>query len=258
MATTTETAQASALEPKTKLTGKVTKTTMAGALVDLGLDLPGVIHISQLAKDPVNKVEDVVEVGQEVEVWVRRVKKDSVELTMVEPLTLEWREIKPEMIVKGKVVRLETYGAFVEIGAERPGLVHISEMARGYIKSPSEILKEGDEIEAMVLDVNRRKKQIRLSLKALQTEELGAEPAQEEKKPRRGKRNSRQNAENYLEEESSKEPELTAMEIAWREALERAKERENAPKAKHSKKATTNEQEDILNRTLENRLPTGG
>ena len=115
---TTDIAQISALEPKTKLNGKIIKATLAGALVDIGHELPGVIHISQLQKEPVNKVEDVVQIGQTVEVWVRRMKKDRIELTMIEPLAYEWKEILPEMIVKGKVVRLESYGALVDFGAE--------------------------------------------------------------------------------------------------------------------------------------------
>src|SRR5574338_1038416 len=182
---TPDTALVSAIEPKTKLSGKVIKTTLAGALVDVGLEIPGVIHISQLQKDPVNKVEDVVKEGQTVDVWVRRVKKDRIELTMIEPLGLEWREIQPDMIVKGKVVRLETYGAFVDIGAERPGLVHVSELTRGYVKTPSEVVKEGDEVEAKVLDGDRRKRQIRLSMKALIPEPVEEEkPQREERKPR--------------------------------------------------------------------------
>jgi TonB family protein len=80
--TTPEIAPVAALEPKTKLSGKVLKTTLAGALVDVGQGIPGVIHISQLSKDAVNKVEDVVKEGQMVDVWVRRVKKDRIELTM--------------------------------------------------------------------------------------------------------------------------------------------------------------------------------
>ena len=117
------------LEPKTKLSGKVLKTTLAGALVDVGQSIPGVIHISQLSTEPINKVEDIVKEGQTIEAWVRRVKKDRIELTMVKPLALEWKEIEPDMVVKGKVVRLEPYGAFVDIGAERPGMVHVSELA---------------------------------------------------------------------------------------------------------------------------------
>src|SRR6266516_96612 len=166
--TTNDIASTTTLELKTKLSGKILKTTLAGALVDVGQSIPGVINISQLRKDPVNKVEDVVKEGQVVDVWVRRVKKDRIELTMIQPLALEWKEIEPNMVVKGKVVRLDTYGAFVEIGAERPGMIHVSELAHGYVKTPSEIVKEGDEIEAKVLEVDRKKKQIKLSMKALE------------------------------------------------------------------------------------------
>ena len=151
------TTPASELKPKTKLTGKVVKTTLAGVLVDLSMEIPGIIHISQLSETPVKRVEDVVQVGQNVDVWVRKVKADRIELTMIEPVGMDWRELKPELVLKGKVIRLETYGAFVEIGAERPGLVHISEMAHGYVKTPGDVVKEGDEIEVMVLDVDRKK-----------------------------------------------------------------------------------------------------
>jgi len=261
---TINTAPLNALEPKTKLTGKVVKTTLAGALVDVGLEIPGVIHISQLQKDPVNKVEDVVKEGQTVEVWVRRVKKDRIELTMIEPLGLEWREIQPDMIVKGKVVRLETYGAFVDIGAERPGLVHVSELTRGYVKTPNEVVKEGDEVEAKVLDVDRRKRQIRLSMKALLPEPVEEEkPQREERKPRpagpkRSKGHGKPEEHFEIEPEASSEPEMTAMQIAWMQANERAKSRNQQQKAKRAAKPNSRESEEIFNRTLEKRLPTGG
>ena len=81
---TIQAAPESALQPKTHLTGKVIKTTIAGIIVDIGQKVPGVVHISQMSKEPVNRVEDVVKPGQDVDVWVRRVHDDRVELTMVE------------------------------------------------------------------------------------------------------------------------------------------------------------------------------
>jgi ribosomal protein S1 len=268
---TQDIAPAAALEPKTKLSGKIIKTTLAGALVDIGGDLPGVIHISQLQQEPVNKVEDVVKEGQTVDVWVRRVKKDRIELTMIEPLAFEWKEIQPDLVVKGKVVRLESYGAFVDFGAERPGLIHVSELARGFVKTASEVVKEGDEIEAKVLDVDRRKRQIRLSMKALQPEIVEEEkpqraekfdrPEREERKGRsEGKRKSKgkKREEIYeMENEGPTEPQLTAMQVAWQEALERSKGRDKGHRVR-STKSVSQEQEEILNRTLEKRLPTGG
>ena len=254
--TTPDIASTTTLEPKTKLSGKVLKTTLAGALVDVGQPIPGVIHISQLSNDPVNKVEDVVKEGQMIDVWVRRVKKDRIELTMIEPLALEWKEIEPDMIVKGKVVRLEAYGAFVDIGAERPGMVHVSELAHGYVKTPNEIVKEGDEVEAKVLDVNRKKKQIKLSMKALEPEIEEFKPAKKEIK-KSGKRAPKKEMVEVTSQDEEKEAELTVMQIAWQEALNKANA-ERAYKVKRAKSNVSQEQEDILERTMKKRLPTGG
>ncbi|HEX9387107.1 MAG TPA: S1 RNA-binding domain-containing protein [Anaerolineales bacterium] len=254
--TTPDIALTTTLEPKTKLSGKVLKTTLAGALVEVGQNIPGVIHISQLSKDPVNKVEDVVKEGQVVDVWVRRVKKDRIELTMIEPLALEWKEIEPDMVVKGKVVRLEPYGAFVDIGAERPGMVHVSELAHGYVKTPNEIVKEGDEVEAKVLDVNRKKKQIKLSMKALEPEIEEFKPAKKETK-KTNKRGPKKETVEVASQEEEKEAEMTVMQIAWQEALNKANA-ERAFKVKRAKSNVSREQEDILERTMKKRLPTGG
>jgi len=254
--TTPDLASTTTLELKTKLSGKVLKTTLAGALVDVGQNIPGVIHISQLSKDPVNKVEDVVKEGQTIDVWVRRVKKDRIELTMIEPLALEWKEIEPDMVVKGKVVRLEPYGAFVDIGAERPGMVHVSELAHGYVKTPNEIVKEGDEVEAKVLDVNRKKKQIKLSMKALEPEIEEFKPAKKEIK-KNNKRGPKKEVVETTSQEEEKEAELTVMQIAWQEALNKANA-ERAFKVKRAKSNVSQEQEDILERTMKKRLPTGG
>lgn len=247
------------LAPKTKLSGKVLKTTLAGALVDVGQNVPGVIHISQLSEGSINKVEDVVKEGQTVDVWVKRVKKDRIELTMIKPLGLEWKEIEPDMVVKGKVVRLEPYGAFVDIGAERPGMVHVSELAHGYVKTPNEVVKEGDEVEAKVLDVNRKKKQIKLSMKALEPVIEEFKPAQKEDKKSRGRRGPKKEKEavETVQQEEPKEPEMTGMQVAWQEALNKANA-EKSFKVKRVKSNRSQEQEDILNRTLEKRLPTGG
>lgn len=257
--TTTDSAQNIALEPKTKVSGKVIKITLAGALVDIGQPVPGVIHISQLSENPVNKVEDIVQEGRTVEAWVRRVNKDRVELTMIEPLGLEWREIKPDMIVKGKVSRLEAYGAFVDFGAERPGLIHVSELAHGFVKSPADVVKEGDEVEAKVLEVDRRKRQIRLSRKALLPEpEEEQKPEREERKPR-GQRKPRKQEESYeAPVETPSEPELTAMQVAWQQAQERANAADKPSKSKRAKPGVSQENEEIFNRTLQKRLPTGG
>jgi len=278
---TEETPQENEIQSKQHYTGKVAKTSLAGALIDIGLEHPGLIHISQLQSanpdEPIKSVEDVLKVGQEVDVWVRRVKDGRIELTMIKPLDVEWRDLKKDMVVKGIVVRLEKFGAFVEIGAERPGLIHISEMAHGYVRQPSDVVKEGDEVEAQVLDFNRKKKQIKLSLKALQPEPVKEEPAPRvfaEPAPRRERsdkdkdkdrtarrRKPRRDSDGsstpdlLVSLESSSpaiEAEPTAMEIALREAMEKAKSRKAQQDAK-PKKVVTHEQDDIISRTLESK-----
>ncbi len=158
------------LEPKMKVAGKVLKTSLAGAIVDVGVGVPGLIHISKIQKGSVTRVADVLKIGQEVEVWIQRIDpgKKKIELTMLEPVGMDWQEIKPEMELVGKVTRIEKYGVFVDIDAERPGLVHISEMAQGYVRTPNDVVKMGDEVNVKVLKVNRGKKQIKLSMKALE------------------------------------------------------------------------------------------
>ncbi|MEW5869962.1 MAG: S1 RNA-binding domain-containing protein [Chloroflexota bacterium] len=244
----TEVHELNDLKRKMRFTGTVIKTTLAGAVVDIGLGTPGVVHISQLQEKPVNRVEDVVQPGQQVDVWVRRVvpKKQRLELTMIKPLDLEWREIDKDMIIKGRVIRLEKFGAFVEIGAERPGLVHISEMTYDYIKDPGQVVKEGDEIEVKVLAVNRQKKQIKLSMKAL-----------EEPPVKAPKEASFQKAAVVSEPEVKETPVPTAMEMALREAMERSQElhgEEPVAKGKKKPAGPDNELEQILMRTLQNKV----
>lgn len=257
------------LKPKMKFTGKVLKTSLAGAVIDIGVGKPAVIHVSQLsvpAGQTIKSVTDVLQEGQEIEVWVRKVKEDRIELTMIKPLDLEWHEIKKDMVVKGTVVRVETFGAFLEIGAERPGLIHISELAHGYVRTPGDVVNEGDELEAQVIDVNKKKKQIKLSLKTLQPEPVKEESesaAPERSKDKRRKKDSkrRKGDEGHMSSDeiaalsgnaSQQEAEPTAMEIAIREAMEKAQSRNTAVKLKKVKSASLqNEQEDLLARTLE-------
>jgi small subunit ribosomal protein S1 len=241
----------SEIKRKQHFNGTVVKTTLAGALVDIGLEMPGVVHISQLQLEPVNRVEDIVQPGSKVDVWVQRVvaKKNRIELTMIPPLELEWRELEKDMVVKGKITRLEKFGVFVDIGAERPGLVHISEMTHDYLKDPSEVVKQGDEVAVKILDVNRQKRQIKLSMKALE------EPPVKEQKESRAPKNVE--VETAEKEEVKDEPVPTAMEMALREAMERSKGKQPVqPSVSGKRKGTSDELEKILSRTLRQKVKT--
>lgn len=225
---------ANQISKKDKVQGKVVKTTLAGAVIDIGAGKLAVIPISQLRKEPVRRVEEILKVGDSVEAWVRRVdsKQNLLELSLIQPLAMEWRDLKNDTVVSGKVTKIEKFGAFVDIGAERPGLLHVSEMSHDYVRKPEDIVTVGQEVQVRVLEVNRRKKQIKLSMKAL-TPGPAAEPE--------------------IDEEAEK-PAPTAMEMALRKAMAEG-EGSSSSKArtKASKKQTQPEMEEILSRTLDNR-----
>ena len=273
---TAETQDNQKLEPKMPFKARVMKVSLAGAVLDIGIGKPALLHVSQIVA-PENmqnkKVDELLKVGDEIDVWIKKItRKDSeerIEMTMMKPLDLEWREVKVGETVKGKVVRLEKFGAFVEIGAERPGLVHISEMAHGYVKLPSDVVKEGDEIEAQIIDVNRRKKQIKLSMKAIQPEpEKVAEekqtplapsmdaPRRDKKPARKPRKKTGMDSTGVLDTmNETAEPEPTYMELAMRAAMEKAKDKKRKQEIRKTKSGST-EQEDILARTLENKIQT--
>ena len=246
------------LERKMHLKGKIIKTTKAGAIVDIGVEKPALLHVSQIVSEknePILRVEDALKENQEVDVYIRNLQDDRIEVTMQKPLALEWREIENDMVLKGKIVELEKFGALVDIGAERPGLVHISELTQGYVKNASDIVNIGDEVDVKVIDFNRRRKQIKLSMKALQPgldeiEGVKITPAH----PVRKKSNDKKKPSAEAVEETPAEPEPTVMEIRLKEAMEKAG-LEEKKSSSHGKKAKslTSDQEELLSRTLSHR-----
>ncbi|MBI1880538.1 MAG: S1 RNA-binding domain-containing protein [Chloroflexi bacterium] len=236
-----------------RLTGKVKNIADFGAFVDIGIAQDGLVHISELAKQKVEKVTDVVSQGQEVEVWVKKVdtKRGRISLTMIKPITLKLKEIAEEAELEGVVTRLEPYGAFVDIGTDRDGLVHISQITYDYIKHPEDVLTVGEKIKVKVLKVNRKKRQVDLSIKVL----LPPPPPEEVKKVEEVKPQPRQ--QEVVEEADAfeDEPTPTAMAIAYA-ALQgetpftKSGKGANLPKTKGKRRK---EMDDIVARTLANR-----
>ena len=116
-----------------ELEGAVKRVTLSGAILDVGAQVDGLLHISDLGDKSITRTSDKLAVGQTVAVWVKRVDLTGgrLSLTMVQPPKFTWADLKPGLTTEGKVVRLEKFGAFVDIGAETDGLVHISEMGTG-------------------------------------------------------------------------------------------------------------------------------
>ena len=98
--------------------------------------------------------------------WVTKVNPEEghIGLTMVEPPKVDWRELAEGQIHPGTVMRIESYGAFVDIGAKRPGLLHIREMSSGYVRHPSELVQMGEEVRVRILKLDRQKRRIDLTM----------------------------------------------------------------------------------------------
>jgi small subunit ribosomal protein S1 len=162
----TERIPLSDLEPKMKFEGEVKAVELYGAFVDIGAERDGLVHISQISEETVNRVADVLQEGDEVTVWVRQVDPEQgrIALTMVEPPERTIKELEPEQVLMGTVTKLVPYGAFVDIGVEREGLIHISEMSDGFVGKPSDVMEVGDEVEVRVVKVNQKRRRIELSL----------------------------------------------------------------------------------------------
>jgi small subunit ribosomal protein S1 len=163
--------------------GSVQRLTDFGAFVDVG-GVDGLIHISELSWDHVDSPSQVVKEGERVKVKVLRVDRDngrislSLKATQPSPWERVAQEIKPGDVVKGIVKRLVSFGAFVEIRPGVEGLVHISQISNRRVGTPNEVLKEGQEVEAKVLDVNLAEKRISLSIKELEENHVVEEKVQ--------------------------------------------------------------------------------
>jgi small subunit ribosomal protein S1 len=158
------------------LRGKVTGFKPFGAFVDLG-GIEGMLHVSELGFSRVEKPEDMLSLGQEVDVAVLKVepgppgKKEGerISLSLKALATDPWRDATASLVeglrVKGKITRLQPFGAFVELDPGVEGLVHISELGAGRrINHPKEVVAEGQEVEAVIISIDRERKRIGLSL----------------------------------------------------------------------------------------------
>ncbi|MEH7689988.1 30S ribosomal protein S1 [Bacillus velezensis] len=161
------------LEVGSVLEGKVQRLTDFGAFVDIG-GIAGLVHISQLSHSHVEKPSDVVEEGQDVKVKVLSVDRDNerISLSIKETLPGPWSQIGEKVkqgdVLEGKVQRLVSFGAFVEILPGVEGLVHISQISNKHIGTPHEVLEEGQTVKVKVLDVNESEERISLSMRELE------------------------------------------------------------------------------------------
>ena len=150
--------------------GVVTGISSFGAFVDLG-GADGLIHISELSWSMVNSPEEVVSVGQKVDVFVLRVDAENMKIA------LSLRRLQPEPwetihdrhnigdIVNATVTKLTNFGAFARVEDSIEGLIHISELSARMINHPREVVREGDQVEVKILRIEPERRRLGLSLK---------------------------------------------------------------------------------------------
>jgi small subunit ribosomal protein S1 len=154
------------------LEGTVQRLTDFGVFVDIG-GVDGLVHVSELAWNRVEKPSDVVKEGDKVKVKILKVDKDherislSIKETQPGPWDMAAQQFKKGDVVTGTVKRLVSFGAFVELAPGIEGLVHISQLANRHVNTPSEVVKEGQEVQVKILDVLPADQRISLSIRAL-------------------------------------------------------------------------------------------
>src|SRR5947209_8177293 len=161
------------LSPGTEVEGVISNIVDFGAFVDLdGID--GLIHISELSWSHVNHPSEVLEIGQKVRVKVLDVDRDRqrISLGLKQTQTDPWQRVleqyKEGDEVDGKVTKVVTFGAFVEILPGVEGLVHISELAQHHVENPREVVSQGDPVNVLILEVDAERRRLSLSLKRVE------------------------------------------------------------------------------------------
>ncbi|MGB3989039.1 MAG: bifunctional 4-hydroxy-3-methylbut-2-enyl diphosphate reductase/30S ribosomal protein S1 [Acetivibrionales bacterium] len=191
------------IEVGKKYEGTVKSLMDFGAFVDIG-GVDGLVHVSEMAWTKVKHPSDILKVGDKVEVTVLDfdTEKKRISLSMKKEEDNPWFRVseryKEGDIVKGTVVRLVPFGAFVELEKGLDGLVHISQISNVRIGKPGDVLSTGQEVEAKIIEVNEETKKISLSIKEVNP--IDPEPAEEEEK----------SVENASDEVKKEEPKAAA------------------------------------------------
>ncbi len=172
------------LDKGARLQGTVTRLQDFGAFVDLGAGVEGLVHVSEISHQRVEKPGDVLKEGQQIEVAVLGTKglgnrrKERISLSMKALEKDPWNDIRKRFpsgtVVAGKVDSLEDYGAFVELAEGVRGMVHISEVADRRIGHPREVLSIGEEVRVVVLEADARRQRLRLSIRQVESMESAA------------------------------------------------------------------------------------
>ena len=139
--------------------GKVKSIELYGAFIDIGVwQGCAAAHFTTWQAKCAQRGRCGEESGETITVYILKVEPKSgrIALSMEKPPELPMTQIRVGDVITGKVVRIESFGAFVEIGAERPGMIHVSELATDFIQSPDDVVKLNEEVQVKVIKVNRK------------------------------------------------------------------------------------------------------
>jgi small subunit ribosomal protein S1 len=233
-----------------QVTGTVKRIADFGAFVDIGVGRDGLIHISELSVRRVGKVTDMLQEGQEVQAWIKQLdrERNRISLTLIDPETKTIRDLEKGDVVTGRVTRLLPYGAFVDIGIGRDALLHVREMAEGFVAKPEDVVKVDEEIEARIIDLSRRRNRVDLSLKGLRPEPESAAPYQDE-----GQAQEVVEDEEVVEDAFEEVEVLSPMELAFKRAMEaEGMEVRGKKRGRRNRRLTGRDiQDEIISRTLQ-------
>ncbi|HEY8723911.1 MAG TPA: 30S ribosomal protein S1 [Gaiellaceae bacterium] len=161
------------LQPGDIVEGQISNIVDFGAFVDLdGMD--GLIHISELSWSHVNHPSEVLEIGQTVEVKVLDIDRDRqrISLGLKQTQSDPWQQVienySENDVVEGRVTKVVTFGAFVEILPGVEGLVHISELAQHHVENPREVVSQGQPVNVKIIEVDGERRRLSLSLKRVE------------------------------------------------------------------------------------------
>jgi small subunit ribosomal protein S1 len=161
------------LQPGDVVEGQISNIVDFGAFVDLdGMD--GLIHISELSWSHVNHPSEVLEIGQDVQVKVLDIDRDRqrISLGLKQTQSDPWQQViesyHEDDVVEGRVTKVVTFGAFVEILPGVEGLVHISELAQHHVENPREIVAQGQPVNVKIIEVDGERRRLSLSLKRVE------------------------------------------------------------------------------------------
>lgn len=172
------------LKPGDTIEGTITGLAPFGAFADIGVGKDGLIHISELAEGRVDKPEDAVRVGEVYTFKVIEVDPDGTRISLSLRRALrsqKMQQLEPGQILDGTVSGLAPFGAFVDIGVGRDGLVHISALSEARVARVEDVVQVGDKVQVRVLEVDSQSKRISLTMRL--TEPEPAETTEEQGEP---------------------------------------------------------------------------